>query len=427
MPVVVPVVNGGVRRVNVSLVRLVPWLFCLAVIAGCTAGVKVAESASADGWSMPERNSPIAQAIARSARLQRVPSVYGLCDSPAGCTRLAASGSAHMVHRVMELDDGLTLRVVVEGHTPEAPHSGVAVPIDPNVALPQLYGEVSGLEMLNGGTLWAGRRPAVAHIPSTGEQPGGIPAMSAGFERMRLFGPLRFNYTYAEAANTSLGVVPAYHHFRVVDIPANSDGTLQLGLTQIGGMTVEDDADATPRGWWLSAMHRQENVLAGTNRLALQRGRGGLPLPLATGEAVHGAGHDLERWRLANTLHWSVSRGLSGSLGAAMQIDRAGEDETRWSSVSARPVFALDHIFQVALQLAYDRLTSEAVTATRATFSIAPSWMFGRTQGNGMVQAYYTYVRLSDPLSPINFSGLSGDGPLSGAGPSFGVRLQRQW
>ncbi|WP_428853247.1 carbohydrate porin [Imbroritus primus] len=416
------VVKGGFRQ-RVAF----PWIvsFCLGAISvtgGCAlSGIEVPE-AEAD-WHVPEPDSAIAQAIARSARTQRIHSVYGLCARPGGCANAPASGSARMERRLVELDDGVTVRVVVEGHAPAAAHDGAAVPVDPAVALPQLYGEVSGLDLFNGGTLWAGRRPAVAHMPSTGEQPGGIPAMSAGLERMHLFGPLRFNYTYAEAANTTLGIVPAYHHFRIVDIPANTGGTLQLGMTRIGGVLEDGLAEPTPRGWWLSAMHRQEDVLAATNRLAIQRGGGGLPGPLQDWQDAT----SLERWRVADTLDWKFPAGLSGTLGAAMQVDRSNDGEARWVSLSARPVFALDRVFQVALQVAHDRLAAEAASANRTTFTVAPSWTFGKTQGDGSIHAYYSYSRLSDPLNPINFSALSGDAMVMGPGTSFGVRLQRQW
>ena len=421
------VIRGGFRPGIAS-----PWvvygrlgaLMCVvaALASGCAwSGIEVAESSA--GWSVPDPDSPVAQAIARSARLERVHSVYGLCSRPGGCAAVPASGSARLERRVVELEYGVTVRVVAEGHAPAAAHDGAAVPVDPAVALPLLYGEVSGLDLFNGGTLWAGRRPAVAHMPSTGEQPGGIPAMSAGLERMHLFGPLRLNYTYAEAANTTLGIVPAYHHFRVVDIPANTGGTLQLGVTAIGGVMEDGAAEPTPRGWWLSAMHRQEHVLAGTHRLALQRGGGGLPGPLQDWEDAA----DLERWRLAQTLDWKFPAGLSGTLGAAMQVDRSTDGEARWVSFSARPVFALDRVFQVALQVAHDRLAAENTAATRTTLTLAPSWNFGKAQGDGSIQAYYSYSHLSDPLNPINFSALSGDAMVSGPGASFGVRLQRQW
>jgi hypothetical protein len=414
------VINGLMPR-SFSALLLFPLLFAIASLTGCT-GVQLVDEPMPTEWTVPDPNSAIAQAVARSARVQRIHSVYGLCDQDAGCVMPRSQGSALVKRRLIELDDGVSVRVVVEGHVPEVAENGSAMPIDPAAALPQLYGEVSGLDLFYGGTLWAGRRPAVAHMPSTGDQPGGIPAMSAGLERMHLVGPLHLSYTFAEAADTALGTVPAYHHFRLVDIPANPGGTLQFGWTQIGAAS-DSVTDATPRGWWLSAMHRQENTRAVTNRFAIQRGGGGLPGPLQDWQVAAA----LERWHVADTLQWKLSEHVSGTLGAAMQVDRAGDDAARWVSLTARPVFILDRAFQVAVQLAHDRLAADQTAATRSALTVAPSWILGKTEGEGSIHAYYSYARLSDPLNPVNFSALSGDAMINAPGSSFGVRLQRQW
>ncbi len=376
---------------------------------------------AAEGWTVPEADSAIALAIARSARVPGTPSVYGLCVEPGECVSARQSTAARISHRLVELDDGVTIRVVAEGRAPAAADDGSAVPIDPAVALPQLYGEVSGLDLLGGGSLWAGRRPAVAHMPSTGDQPGGIPAMSAGIERLQFVDDLRLSYTYAEQANTTLGAVPSYHHFRVVDIPANEHGSLQLGATHIGGTRPEEGG--TPRGWWVSAMHKQDDVLTGTNRFAVQRGGGGLPGPLQGAQAAD----SLERWRVADTLEWKLGESVSGTIGAAAQVDRSSESEARWVSVSARPVFVLDRAFQIALRIAHDRLTADAAAATRTTLMLAPTWTLDKTRGNSTIRAYYIYNHLSDPLDPVNFSAVSGDAMVTAPGASVGIRLQRQW
>ena len=175
--------------------------------------------------------------------------------------------------------------------------------------LPQIYTAVSGLSVLDGATMWAGRREESPFLMSSGLPPNS-PAMRFGVDNAR-FGDIGLNYQYTTRNDIGGQSLPSYHSVRTGPIATNEQGSVQLGFTHVEAQPL---VQATG-GAWASAMHEQKGVLAGTNRLGLQFGEGARTA--MTGYS--GMGPALSRVRMAESLEWKRADGLglAGSVSPA--------------------------------------------------------------------------------------------------------------
>lgn len=304
------------------------------------------------------------------------------------------------------------------------------------------YVEVRGLDFLNGGMAWAGKRYYFRpDIHMLDLQYINLNGTGAGLDQVKA-GPGKFGYAFFKDNDTNVldpvtgkvtGTSAATRqNFIYQDLPVNAGGTLDTVLSVI---TAQGGAN-THNGWQLSVFHKQDKVFGGANTLGVQYGVGpgtGVGGPCCDRIGSSGStslGSDVTRLRVFDSLWIQPTEHFGVEMIALMQRDKsdAGGSST-WTSLGARPVYALSKHVKLALELGTDRVTSptggEAMRLTKITF--APSISAGPgLWSRPELRAYVTYGKWNNAAtSAVNASNNSG--PVYGngtSGMSYGVQLE---
>lgn len=296
---------------------------------------------------------------------------------------------------------------------------------DKRFTLAEVFLEAKKLDFLNNATLWIGKRfydrPDIhiidyKYIQGDGIG-GGVDGVSAG--------PGKFSYALMRN-NTDKNADATRHIFTYKDIPVNTNGTLKFDLTLI---SADSSVAGSHNGWSFSAVHKQDKVLGGDNLIGVQYGVG--PGIKIGGTDSLTLGSDVTRTRVFDTLYWQVTPEFGGSAVVLVQRDKSNAGTQTWTSIGARPVYALTENFKLQLEVGHDRITSvsggPAQNLSKITF--APTV----TAGKGFwsrpeLRLFVTYAKWNTAAQQAAAAGstLSSTGVFGGntKGTSVGIQVE---
>ncbi|EHP39331.1 hypothetical protein OR16_31949 [Cupriavidus basilensis OR16] len=333
-----------------------------------------------------------------------------------------STGEVKVKESLFSLDGGAQVQLVAQAKGTDATSiNGRPAAVDPYALLPQIYTSVSGLSVLDGATMWAGRRENSSFLMSSGLLPPTSPAMRFGVDNAR-FGDIALNYQYTARNDLNGANLPSYHSLRTAPIATNEKGSVQLGYTRVEAQPL---IQQTGSAWWVSAMHEQQGVLAGTNRFGMQFGEGSRNA--LTGYT--GMGPALSRVRVAESMEWKQRSGLglAGSVESSLQFDRSPVGTLQWMATRVRPAYIASDQFKLTFEVAHDQISSGFGTSgQRTAVTVAPTFTLGKAAGNANLRAFYTYSKASD-VDGIAFASPADTWASQTSGSIFGVQLNRRW
>lgn len=332
-----------------------------------------------------------------------------------------SAGEVKIRESVLDVDGGPQVMLIAQARGTDATTvNGRPAAIDPYALVPQFYTAVSGLAVLDGATMWAGRRDNAPFLMSSGLLPPNSTAMRFGIDNARVIGDIGLNYQYTARADQNGQNLPSYHSLRTAPIPTNDKGTVQLGFTRVEAQPMVQD---TGGAWWASALHEQKGVLYGTNRLGMQFGSGSRSA--MTGYT--GMGPSLSRMRVAESIEWRGRSGLGGAVEQSLQFDRSPVGTLQWTTTRVRPAYVASDQFRLNFEVSHDQISSGfGVSGQRTALTVAPTLTLGKSAGNANLRAFYTYSRASD-VDGIGYTAPADAWASQASGSIFGVQLNRRW
>ncbi|MBA5690145.1 maltoporin [Rugamonas apoptosis] len=302
---------------------------------------------------------------------------------------------------------------------------------DAKLGLAKAYVEAKGIDVLNGGVAWIGKRyyyrPDIhmldlqyINLNGTG---GGIDGVKAG--------PGKFSYAIFKD-NDSITINPATglvtdnksalrQNLIYEGLPVNPGGTLDIATSIITAQGKDKH-----NGWQLTVLHKQDKVLGGGNTFGIQYGVGP-GTGIGVGNDRIGAsgsttlGSDVTRTRVFNDLVMQPTPEFSMEFVALTQRDKSDAGgSSNWTTLGARPVYALSEHFKLQMEVGAHRVTQpnggDALRLTTVTF--APTITAGKGYwSRPELRAFVTYGKWNDPArAALNAS--NNAGPAFGAGTS---------
>ncbi|WP_317203536.1 carbohydrate porin [Janthinobacterium sp.] len=296
---------------------------------------------------------------------------------------------------------------------------------DKSFRLGEVFMEAKKLDFLNSATLWVGKRfydrPDIhiidyKYIHGDGIG-GGVQSIPAG--------PGKFSYALMRN-NNDKNADATRHIFSYEDVPANADATLKFDLTLISADSSVADSH---NGWSLSALHKQNKVLGGDNVFGVQYGVG--PGIKIGGTDSLGFGSDVTRTRVFDNLYWQVTPEFGGSALVLVQRDKSNAGSQTWTSVGARPVYALTDNFKLQLEVGHDRITSASGGAAQqlSKVTFAPTVALAKNfWSRPELRLFVTYAKWNTAAQQAAAAGstLSSTGVFGGKtnGTSAGVQVE---
>ncbi|MBP0621925.1 carbohydrate porin [Cupriavidus consociatus] len=332
-----------------------------------------------------------------------------------------SAGEVKFRESVLDLDGGAQVMLIAQARGTDATTvNGRPAAVDPYALVPQFYTAVSGLAVLDGATMWAGRRDNAPFLMSSGLLPPNSTAMRFGVDNAKVIGDIGLNYQYTARADQNGQNLPSYHSLRTAPIPTNDKGSVQLGFTRVEAQPMLQD---TGGAWWASALHEQKGVLYGTNRLGMQFGSGSRNA--MTGYT--GMGPSLSRMRVAESIEWKGRSGLGGAVEQSLQFDRSPVGTLQWTTTRVRPAYVASDQFRLNFEVSHDQISSGfGVSGQRTALTVAPTLTLGKSAGNANLRAFYTYSRASD-VDGIGYTAPADAWASQASGSIFGVQLNRRW
>lgn len=297
---------------------------------------------------------------------------------------------------------------------------------DGDIRLPQIWASLN-LPILNGGSVWAGRRYYKRHDIHISDfyywNPSGT---GFGLEDYHL-GPYTLSYAFSREDNITQPDKANRHDFNIGNIVTNPDGAIEVGFSYIQKGQVED----AHRGWSISLEHKQKNFLGGENRLVGQYGVGpGIGLG-QTGNLQ--ADQDVHSWRLLESPLWQLTPRLGGMALAVVQKDHGPDGDQRWYSAGARLTYAFTEHFKLVGEAGHDRIKrDDEGTRMLNKFTVAPTLSVGPGfMTRPELRLYYTYAQwnhAAQRAAPAD-TALSDSGAFGDAlhGSNFGVQIETWW
>ena len=288
--------------------------------------------------------------------------------------------------------------------------------------LAQLMIEAKKLPLLNGGTVWVGKRyynrPDIhiidtkyVQLDGTGIGVDGIPS-----------GPGKFSYAIfrnnLEIVNTSIR-----HNLIYQDLPTNTNGKMDFYVAVIRADSTTPNGH---NGWSLSIIHNQDKILGGNNTVGLQYGVGpGIGNGLSMGSAGSVLNDSsVTRSRMFDSLYWQPTAEWGGMAILLTQRDKNNMGTQTWNSIGSRISYALSENFKLQLEIGHDRLSpatgGNAQQLTKITF--APTLTKGKNfWTRPELRAFVTYAKWNRATQNATDAIASGDA-LSSTG-AFGNSL----
>lgn len=334
-----------------------------------------------------------------------------------------STGEVKIRESLVDMGGGTQVQLVAQAKGTDATSvNGNAAAVDPYALVPNFYTSVSGLSglsVLDGASVWAGRRDSNPFLMSSGLLPPNSSSMRFGVDNAKL-GDFGLSYQYTARNDLNGAKLPSYHSIRTAPIGTNDQGSVQLGFTRVEPMQQIED---TGSAWWASAMHEQKGVLFGTNRLGVQYGQGSRVA--MTGYS--GMGAALQRVRVAESMEWKGRSGLAGSVESSLQLDHSNIGTIQWAATRVRPAFVANDQFKLTFEVAHDQISSGfGVGGQRTAFTVAPTLTLGKSTGNANLRAFYTYSRAND-VDGMTFAAPADAWASQASGSIFGVQLNRRW
>ena len=326
--------------------------------------------------------------------------------------------------------------VWIEAHSP---HSDFG---DTKLAMNKAYVEAKGLQVLNGGAVWIGKRYYYRpDIHMLDMQYINMNGTGAGLDKVQL-GPGKLSYAFFKDNDLNsvddLGRVDTTsatrQNFIYTDIPVNPDGFIDLAATTIKAQGMGITNTTKHNGWQLSAFHRQTKVWGGENTVGIQYGKGpGVGPGLGRMGSSGNTTITPETNRLRAFDHLWIQPTWNFGMEAVVLVQRdksPGDGTSTWTTLGARPVYALNRNVKLALEVGTDRVTvpgGEAQRLTKITFapilSAGPS-LWSRPE----LRAFVTYGKWNNAArAAINAA--NGTGPVyngGNSGASFGFQVE-EW
>lgn len=307
---------------------------------------------------------------------------------------------------------------------------------DARLGIAKAYVEARGLDFLNGGTAWAGKRYYYRpDIHMLDLQYINLNGTGAGLDQIK-FGPGKISYAFFKDNDineiTADGVIrtPAATRQNLIyqDVPVNTNGTFDVAVSII----TAQGGDDTHNGWQASLFHKQAKVFGGANTFGVQYGVG-------PGTGVGGGrigpsgstllGRDVKRMRVFDNLWIQPTENFGMEFVALQQRDESDSGgSSTWTSVGARPVYAVTRNIKLALEVGSDRVTQTGGPTLRLNkITFAPSISAGPgLWARPELRAFVTYGKWNEAArGAVNASNNSG--PVYGNdtnGTSFGVQLE---
>ncbi|WP_312437945.1 carbohydrate porin [Janthinobacterium sp.] len=315
---------------------------------------------------------------------------------------------------------------------------------DNKLGIVKAYVEAQGLDFLNGGTAWVGKRfyyrPDIHMLDMQYINMNGT---GAGLDRIPV-GPGKFSYAFFKdhdinardpVTGAVIGTKSAIRqNFIYGEIPVNTNGTLDLAATIITAEGKDDDFYGPKHnGWQLSAFHRQGKVYGGGNTFGVQYGVGpgiggdGNGQFGASGDTAYGS--DRKRTRVFNDMAIQPMENFGMEFVALWQKDESNATgSSTWTSVGVRPVYAFTNNFKLVGELGTDRVTQSGGPAKRLTkLTIAPTISAGPgLWSRPELRAFVTYGKWNDAATAsVNAS--NNGGPIynnNTSGTSYGFQVE---
>jgi maltoporin len=278
------------------------------------------------------------------------------------------------------------------------------------VSFPNLYADIQGIPWLSGGTAWVGTRYYKRESFYISDffywNPSGVGGgVEDAFQLGRIWAAappmlrdVSFSYGVfavdGEPKSNSATSAPLPMQF---DLGVRNDlqirgfrpyesGELQLGFQYIQNWTHKDDVSGnanTHSGWGITVQHVQD-LLGGTNKLALQYGKGG-----GTGFGTLARfyypdfslywGESESRIRVVDVLTIQPLDWLGAQLGGVWQRDDMGTGQSGaksdWLSGGARVSLAVTEHFKFLLEAGFDQIKKDngSDPSYLAKYTVAPT------------------------------------------------------
>ncbi|MEC5162659.1 MULTISPECIES: maltoporin [unclassified Janthinobacterium] len=315
---------------------------------------------------------------------------------------------------------------------------------DKKLGLNKAFIEAKGLDFLNGGTAWMGKRfyyrPDIHMLDLQYINMNGT---GAGLDRIGA-GPGKFSYAFFKDRDTNtldangkvVGTPSAIRqNFIYGDVPVNTDGTFDIAATIITAEGKNDDAlGQKHNGWQVSLFHKQAKVFGGANTFGVQYGVGpGTGIGVGNGQmgasGYTSLGSDVKRVRVFNDLWIQPTENMGMEMVALVQKDKsdAGGSST-WTSLGVRPVYAFNQNLKMVVELGTDRVTDSNSPTKRLTkLTLAPTISAGPgLWSRPELRAFVTYGKWNQAATAsVNASNNSGPIYNNGtSGTSFGVQVE---
>ena len=233
--------------------------------------------------------------------------------------------------------------------------------------------------------------------------------------------------------NTTDESIISGHDFRIEGIQANPGGEIALGIDLRFGDNTDAARDAgvdNTNGQMYNIMHTQSDVLGGSNRMALQYGRGVLAT-LSPSSPSFGADSSDKAWRFVEQLLWEPAG--TKWTGMATFVYENQLDKQKWISIGARPQYHFDDKWSIAVELGHDRVKPDNGDTRRLTkLTIAPQLSAGnKFFSRPALRLFYTYANWNDAAQAAAPAGdaLSSTGVFGSStdGSTIGLQVEGWW
>ncbi|MCD0422854.1 carbohydrate porin [Rubrivivax sp. JA1024] len=295
---------------------------------------------------------------------------------------------------------------------------------------------VKGLPMLNGASVWAGKRyykREDVHI--TDFYYHDTSGYGAGIEDIQA-GPGKFSYALfrnsGDVLNDDGDVVVSgkdrtmwRHDFRYEGVSLGAAGSLDFALNVNQG-SARNGATAE-NGVFVQAQHMIP-MLGGFNKFAVQYGKGSAS-NMSLGYPDYGADGDHKTWRIVD---WGVVEFAPSFSGMYTFVYQDQKDNYKWTSIGVRPVWHITDYFKLQAELGYDRVKPDNLdTATLTKLTIAPTLVAGRGfWARPELRLFVTHARWNDAARD-QWGGVAGG--TSGRfgsdtnGTTYGFQIEAWW
>ncbi len=324
---------------------------------------------------------------------------------------------------------------------------------DAKVAISKAYVEAKNLPFMNGGIIWAGKRhyyrPDIHMLDMQYINMNGTGGGVDGYP----MGPGKISYAVFKDNDENVYSTDPLSGVRTLrstnaalrqnivyeGLPVNQDGTLDIAVSLIHAQGDDNIAQKTHNGYQVSLFHRQAKLFGGGNTLGVQYGVGpgtGIGGPCCARMGPSGStllDSDVTRVRVFNDLVVQPTRDFSMEFVALYQRDKSPvTGSNTWTTVGARPVYALAENFKMQAELGVTRLKSDMnPSAQRLTkLTIAPTITLGRDYyARPELRAFVSYGKWNDAATGA-VNAFNNGGPVYGdrtSGTSYGIHLEAWW